>query len=287
MLTLTEVQTGRLWLAQPLARPLGPGALVMPLVRGVADATEDMALWRPGVAEGQVWARLAVASAPQPEDDPPDPMLDGLPVWPDANWSHDPQAAGSGEITLMDHAPADPWLRRDDPWPTTTLQRRYLAAGTQQIAQWRARLYRMQGRVGECWSPDGVAPVLRVSRAAAPDDGFLRVSGAGPQAYWHRPAAAIILHPDGSRQHVLTGPYHHDHGGVLVLRSGLDAAVPTGSRLIRLVHCRLDHDAVDLHWHTPWLVEISLRLRVLPPQRGMTEEDGAGGGPGGEEPPPS
>ncbi|WP_341773383.1 hypothetical protein [Comamonas thiooxydans] len=87
-------------------------------------------------------------------------------------------------------------------------------------------------------------------------------------AFWHRPAAALILHPDGTRQAVLTATFHSDDGGVLVLCSGLDAAVPAGSRAIRLARCRLDHDAVDLYWHTPELVEIPLTLRRLPEPRG-------------------
>ena len=55
---------------------------------------------------------------------------------------------------------------------------------------------------------------------------------------------------------------------MLVLRSGLDESVPTGSRVIRLVRCRLDHDAIDLYWHCPELVEISLTARQLPEPRG-------------------
>jgi hypothetical protein len=56
---------------------------------------------------------------------------------------------------------------------------------------------------------------------------------------------------------------------VLVLRSGLDDWVPAGSRVIRLIaRCRLDHDAIDLYWHSPTLVEITLTCRQLPEPRG-------------------
>ena len=54
----------------------------------------------------------------------------------------------------------------------------------------------------------------------------------------------------------------------LVLRSGLDDWVPAGSRVIRLVRCRLDHDAIDLYWHSPTLLEITLTARQLPEPRG-------------------
>ncbi|GIX24912.1 MAG: hypothetical protein KatS3mg122_2143 [Caldimonas sp.] len=38
--------------------------------------------------------------------------------------------------------------------------------------------------------------------------------------------------------------------------------------MVRLARCRLDHDAVELHWHTPELVEMPLTLRRLPEPRG-------------------
>lgn len=82
-------------------------------------------------------------------------------------------------------------------------------------------------------------------------DGFLRVTGAEISAFWHRPAACLIVHPDGFTQHALTATCHLDGGAVLVLRSGLDEPVPVGSQVIRLARCRLDHDAVDLCWHSP------------------------------------
>ncbi|MCR6497099.1 hypothetical protein LJB71_13290 [Thermomonas sp. S9] len=252
---LDSVEAGTLWLAAPLARAVPVGAAVMPLVWGMASEAADLAQWVPGVAGGRVTASLTPAPLPD-MDLPGDPLLDGLPVWPEGNWRDDPSVTAQGMVTRQDLSPADPWVRRDDPWPTTTFQRRYLATGPQNIERWRARLYRAQGRLGACWLPDGLAPVLRVTAEADPGDGFLRVTGEDISAFWHRPAGALILHPDGSRQHVLTATCHRDQGGVLVLRSGLDAAVPAGSRVVRLARCRLDHDAVDLYWHTPALVEI-------------------------------
>ncbi len=295
VLTLTEVGPDRLWLAEPLARAVPAGALVMPLVDGVATDPAEFSQWVPGVNAGSVTAQ--VAFEPPPDDDLlDDPWLDGLPVWPDGNWRDDPTHTASGAVTRQDPSPADPWVRRDDPWPTSTFQRRYLASGRETIARWRARLYRAQGRLGACWLPDGLAPVLRVQDEAEVEAGYLRVDAEASAAFWHRPAAALILHPDGTRQAVLTGAFHQDGGGtiqaptlaagaaalppegaqhalgrpcgVLVLRSGLDAAVPAGSRVLRLARCRLDHDAVDLYWHTPEAVEIPLTLRRPPEPRG-------------------
>ena len=166
----------------------------------------------------------------------------------------------------------DPWVRRDDPWATTTLQRRYLASSLDEIENWRARLWRTQGRLEAFWLPDGLAPILWVNVEADPEDGFLRVDGKDISArvseFWHRPAACLIVQPDGYRQYALTATCHLDQGGVLVLRSGLDDWVPAGSRVIRLVRCRLDHDAIDLYWHSPTLLEITLTARQLPEPRG-------------------
>ena len=48
----------------------------------------------------------------------------------------------------------------------------------------------------------------------------------------------------------------------------LDEPVPVGSRVIRLARCRLDHDAIDLYWHSPELLELTLTARQLPEPRG-------------------
>ncbi|WP_240097688.1 hypothetical protein [Thermomonas flagellata] len=268
VVAISEVEPDLLWLDVPLTRAVPAGAAVMPLVWGRALEAADLAQWVPGMAGGSVQAQLQPAPPPDP-DVLDDPWLDEIPVWPDGNWRDDPSVTAQGALTRQDLSPAEPWARRDDPWPTTTFQRRYLAAGAEEIERWRARLWRTQGRLEAFWLPDGLAPVLRVTAEADPDDGFLRVTGEEVSAFWHRPAACLILHPDGTRQHALTATAHHDAGGVLVLRSGLDAPVPAGSRVVRLARCRLDHDAVDLYWHTPTLVEIPVTARRLPEPRGQ------------------
>ncbi|GAB3191957.1 MULTISPECIES: hypothetical protein [Burkholderiales] len=267
VVAISEVEPDLLWLDAPLARAVPAGAAVLPLVWGRALEAADLAQWVPGVAGGRVTASLTLPAMPD-MDLLDDPMLDGLPVWPDGNWREDPAATAQAALTRQDLSPAEPWARRDDPWPTTTFQRRYLAAGAEEIERWRARLWRTQGRLEAFWLPDGLAPVLRVTAEADPDDGFLRVTGEEISAFWHRPAAALILHPDGTRQHALTATAHRDAGGVLVLRSGLDVPVPAGSRVVRLARCRLDHDAVDLYWHTPTLVEMPITACQLPHPRG-------------------
>lgn len=266
-LALTEVEPERLWLTEPLARAVPAGATVLPLVEGLAVEPAEFAQWVPGLDAGSVTAQVAFEPLPD-EGRLDDPWLDGLPVWPDGNWRDDPTHTADGVVTRQDLSPADAWVRRDDPSPTSTFQRRFLVAGREDIARWRARLYRAQGRLRACWLPDGLAPVLRVTHEAEVEAGYLRVDAEASAAFWHRPAAALILHPDGQRQHVLTGAFHLDGAGVLVLRSGLDAPVPVGSRVVRLARCRLDHDAVDLYWHTPEAVEMPLTLRRLPEPRG-------------------
>jgi hypothetical protein len=82
----------------------------------------------------------------------------------------------------------------------------------------------------------------------------------------------LIVHPDGYRQYALTATCNLDQGGVLVLRSGLDDWVPAGSRIVRLARCRLDHDAIDVYWHSPQLAEITLTARQLPEPRGNDRE---------------
>ena len=258
----------RIGLAEPLARAVPVGSTVMPLVTGVATEAASLTQWVPGRAEVSVSAQIEpclIEDSPSSADD----TLEQLPVWPDGNWRDDPEAEVSAVITREDLSPADPWVRRDDPWPTTTLKRRYLARNTDEIEVWRARLHRTQGRLEAFWLPDGLAPILWVTAPADPEAGFLRVAGEGISAWWHRPAACLIVHPDGSRQYALTATCHRDQGSVVVLRAGLSEIVPPGSRVIRLLRCRLDHDAIDLIWHTPSLLEIALTARQLPEPRGQ------------------
>ena len=264
---LSDVERDLLWLTEPLARAAGAGSSVMPLMWGRAVDPADLTQWVPGMVGGSATATISPAQTPD-MDALDDPWLDEIPVWPDGNWRDDPAAAVAGVITRQDFSPADPWVRRDDPWPATTFQRRYLASTPEEIEVWRARLWRTQGRLESFWLPDGLAPVLWVTAEADPEDGFLRVTGGDAAAFWHRPAACLIVHPDGSRQYAMTATCHLDRGGVLVLRSGLETQLPEGSRVIRLSRCHLDHDAVELYWHSPSLVEITLTARQLPEPRG-------------------
>jgi hypothetical protein len=264
---LTDIESEALWLAEPLARTVAAGTAVMPLVSGIAVDPAALTQWVPGVVGGSATASIMPAETPD-VDVADDPWLDEIPVWPDGNWRDDPTANVEGVITRQDFSAADPWVRRDDPWPVTTYQRRYLAGSAEEIEIWRARLWRTQGRLEAFWLPDGLAPVLRVIADGDPDDGFIRVSGDDLSAFWHRPAACVITQPDGLQQLALTATCHFDRGGVLVLRSGLDEIVPLGSRVMRLARCRLDHDAIDLYWHSTTLVEITLTACQLPEPRG-------------------
>lgn len=264
---LMSVVGNVLLLEKQLARAAAVGSVIMPLVLGKAAESSIFTQFVPGLAGGGVVAHV------QPSKQPDynvvnDPFLDGIPVWPDGNWIDGQTATAQAAITSRDMSPADPWVRRDDPWSTTTFQRHYMAGSLAEIEVWRARLWHTKGRLNEFWLRDGVTPVLRVVENAGIDDGYLRVDGEDVSAFWHRPAACVIIHPDGYKQYVLTGVSHMDQGGVLVLRSGLDAQVPEGSLVIRLARCRLDHDAIDLHWHSTTLMEIALTVRQIPEPRG-------------------
>jgi hypothetical protein len=116
----------------------------------------------------------------------------------------------------------------------------------------------------------GVAPILWVSVECDPDD-VSCASMPRPLGILARPAACLSC-IRGYRQYALTATCHLDQGGVLVLRSGLDDWVPAGSRIVRLARCRLDHDAIDVYWHSPQLAEITLTARQLPEPRGNDRE---------------
>lgn len=265
-LRIQAIEADAMHLLEPLPAAVPAGSRVMPLVWGQASDPAALTQLLPGVASGSVRAQLGLAPAPAADPAHADPQLAGIPVWPDGNWHADPNATIDAAVTAHDLSPAQPWLRRDDPWTLNTLQRRYLAASSAAIDAWRARLWRAQGRLGDFWLPDGLAPVLRLVHDFVEDEGWLQVD-AEPLAWlWTRSAGCLILLPDGQRQHALIGPIQAESGAaVLPLQTPLQAHVPAGSRLIRLQRCRLDHDAVDLHWHAPQLLEIALTMRQLPP----------------------
>lgn len=259
---------GSVSLNDVLERAIDAGSMLVPLAAGYALDAGSFAQSVPGIADGSVTA--SIDPEPMPAEPVDDPLLAGDPVWPAHDWANDGSIDPGAEVAQLDLSPALPWVRRNDPWPTTALQRRYLARGRVEIEAWRARLYAARGRLGACWIEDAAAPVLRVSTAAGSDDGFLAVTGSARIASrWHRPAGAVIRHPDGRRQYALISAVHADMGAVVVvLGSPLEDHVPAGSTVTRIVRCRLDHDAIDLHWHTRDLIEIPLTLRRLSPPRG-------------------
>ena len=137
---LSDVDSDLLWLAEPLARAAGVGSSVMPLVWGRAVDPADLSQWVPGMVGGSATATITAAQTPD-TDVLDDPWLDEIPVWPDGNWRDDPTVSAQATITRQDLSPADPWVRRDDPWSTATFQRRYLASTPEEIDIWRARLW--------------------------------------------------------------------------------------------------------------------------------------------------
>lgn len=270
LLRTSATQSLRIGLAEPLARAARRGSLVMPLAWGVAADAAGVSQWMPGAAAARVAAQVQLPAPPDGVD-AGDAVLDGAPVWPDGSWSDDPEATAQGVVGRLDLSQAEPWTRRADPWAAGTLRRAHFARGREEIAAWTARLWRMRGRLGECWVADGTAPVLTVQSTAGPDDGYLRVDRPQAAAFWHGQHGALILLPDGRRLHALATAMQADgQQAALVLGSGLDEAVPAGSRVMRLARCRLDHDLVELRWHTPQIVEIALTLRMLPQYAGFT-----------------
>lgn len=270
LLRTSATQSLRIGLAEPLARAARRGSLVMPLAWGVSVDAASVSQWMPGVSAARVAAQVQLPAPPDGVD-AGDAVLDGALVWPDGSWSDDPEATAQGVVGRLDLSQAEPWTRRADPWAAGTLRRAYFARGRDEIAAWIARLWRMRGRLGECWVADGTAPVLTVQAAAGVDDGYLRVDRPQAASFWHGQHGALILMPDGRRQHALaTAMQANGAHAALVLGSGLDEPVPAGSRVIRLARCRLDHDLVELRWHTPEIVEIVLTLRMLPQYAGFT-----------------
>ncbi len=274
---LQSVSDDQILLADPLVRPAPAGTWVVPLVFGVATQDSQFTQHLPGRMSGEVAARVAPPAPPWanpavPEASP-DALLDGLPVWPDGNWAQAQGLTTSATLRQMDLVDADPWVVRADPTRRHTLERRYLFPRSERDT-WLRRLWLAQGRANGFWLPDHAAPVLTLRAEAALEATHLAVASAqGLPAFWHREAGALVIHPDGQVMHLLTGILNTDADGevLLALDAPLSAVVPAGSRLIRLLCCRLNHDAIELAWHHDGLLELAITALTLPEQRGTLD----------------
>jgi hypothetical protein len=111
LVRLSGVRREAFTLETPLARPAAAGSFLMPLVWGEAIDPAALNQLIPGVASGHVSARIA--DAPELHLSglfPADPVLDGLPVWPDGNWHDDPAVTVEGAL-----------IRRCSSVPTTSI----------------------------------------------------------------------------------------------------------------------------------------------------------------------
>lgn len=259
---------GTLNLPDGLARRAAFGARIAPLVQG--RALENASLTQHLYGRGDAVLRVEIQPAEPPTVTVPDALLDGLPVWPEANWAGDPGAELGTALETREQPIADPWVRRGDTWATHRFTRRYVAQGAADCEVWRARLWAAQGRAGALWLTDALAPWLTTTHLADIDTGYLRVATTGEHALWHRPCGIEITAPDGAVQYALASTLGHDGGGVLLLASGLSVPVPAGSRVRRLVRVRLDHDTVEWAWVRHGMAEFELGFRALPWPRGQT-----------------
>ena len=198
-----------------------------------------------------------------------DPWLDEIPVWPDGNWRDDPTAAAQATITRQDFSPQIRGCAGTIRGRRRLLQRRYLASSPMKSRSGGA----VVAQTKAVWKPSGcpMAWPDPVGEASKPIPGMASCAWMAKtsRAFWilASPAACLIVHPDGYRQYALTATCHLDQA-VCWCCARVDDWVPAGSRVIRLVRCRLDHDAIDLYWHSPTLLEITLTARQLPEPRG-------------------
>jgi hypothetical protein len=248
----------------PLVRAAPAGAWFVPLARG-----------RVGAASARQHTLIVAEYPIEAELDPwywqgsfvPDLSLGGDPVLLDAqNWSDDPAIGYEARSDRLEVPIADAWVRRFDDRPQRALTRRYLAAGETQIERLLALLGYLAGRWAAVWLPVdiGQIPLLIAADAGAT---ALVIAREHLPSVQEEPWRALLARPAGGAVQALrTSAWTSidDAQARISLAAPLASALPAGTALEPLAYVRLDHDEVELTWHTREVIEIALRWRTVP-----------------------
>ena len=263
-----------LTLAEPLARPISARAAVYPAITGVirqavrasheagrvlditldADAPPPAWDWLANDGTGNAWQPLA--------------SYESLPVLacnvPGNDWGSAHEGEFDARLEAFDTAIAPVRITRVNTHGGTRWPRRLWAKGATEIAWLRGLLDYLRGRLYPVWLDEQIDGLELASPASAGDDRLTvarRLLPAwmdGTTWLWARkPGAPFVVKAAGAVG--VDAETAH-----LMLAEPLADDLPAATRLTRLLHARLDHDAVDLIWHTDDLLEVNLTFAAIP-----------------------
>lgn len=264
-----------LLLHEPLARPVSSGARVYPLLVGVmrqAANFEHLA--------GQVVDTTLDIEVAAPEYDywaeggwTPAETFEGLPVFSDRLFGgtfEDRSFGFAPAVEILDNEAAPLWFARISDNARKTLKRRILVADEAAIENVLGLLDYLRGRQQPLWVDDALDGLQFMGPSGYSGGGFgVQINRKTMPTVLKKPC---VLRIPGARP-VGTAGVYSEAGNAWLLLSGYpqtasgsppDFLIEPGMTATRLAKCRLDHDAVDMIWHTDGLLEVNLVFRELP-----------------------
>jgi hypothetical protein len=253
-----------LTITEPLARPVSAGSAVYPLVAGTLRQAARFDHLAGRVTDTVLDIELAPCPFSRVEDGGwlPQETWDGLPVfsarlfggtWDDQGFEF------SATVEVLDNEAAVPWVARVSDNPGHTLRRRILVAEEAAIEHALGLVDYLRGRQQPVWLDDALSGMALAAPVAAGDIHIDMVRGTLP--YFARTPGVLSI--DGHNL-AYAGISTQSAGVARVhLAAPATASLPVDACVTRLLRARLDHDAVDLIWHTDGVLEINLIFRVI------------------------
>lgn len=258
-------------LAEPLARPVAAGSRLYPALAGTIKQSTRLDHHAARVVDVVLDIEVAPPAWDYAKDGgfvPPDELFDC--ATPGNDWGSAHAIGFDAGLEQFDTVAAPVWTHRISERTPQTLARRVVASGATEIMALRGWVDWLRGRQKSVWIDEQVAGIdlaaaappgtdrLIVRRAGLPQwlgtDTMLLIRRAGQPVLRVR-AAAVSSRDAATAELLLAEP--------LDVAAALDPA-DASLRITRALRCRLDHDAVDLIWHTPELLEVNFTFRALP-----------------------
>lgn len=261
-------------LEEPLARPVSAGSRIYPAVAGVIRQAARIDHHAGRIVDAVLDIDVAAPAYDYAMDGgfaPPGELFDC--ALPGNDWGPAHAVEFDAGLEQFDTDAAPAWSRRISARNPQTLSRRVYASGAAQIVALRGWVDWLRGRQRAVWV-DEQASGIELAATAMPGDDRLIVRRSNLPAWLGasstlliRSAAQPVLRVDAaavSSRDATTAE--------LLLAAPLATSAPLAHddasvRITHALRCRLDHDAVDLVWHTDSLLEVNLTFRALPVDR--------------------
>ncbi len=255
---------GQLLLDEPLARPVSAGSAVYPLVSGVLRQAARFDHLAGRVTEAVLDIDLAPPAFSHARDGgwtPPE-TWQGLPVFSARLFGGTWAEQGfefAATVEVLDNEAAAPWINRVSGNPGQTLRRRILVADDAAIMRTLGLVDYLRGRQQPLWVDEALAGIGIYTPVTAGDSHidlrreylpqFLRTPGVLRIDGQCLPYAGVASESAGVARLQLSAPAPTD--------------IPADACVTRMLRARLDHDAVDLIWHTDGMLEVNLIFRAI------------------------